>query len=61
MSSLGCGAQASGRAQGMAEALPGLLTALGWAGFGAQPPDKALVPGVRQHVALPLTASSLLM
>ena len=39
----------------MAEALPGLLTALGCAGFGAQPPDKALVPGVRQHVALPLT------
>jgi hypothetical protein len=39
----------------MAEALPGLLTALGSAGFGAQPPDKALVLGVRQHVALPLT------
>jgi hypothetical protein len=39
----------------MAEALPGLLTALGCAGFGAQLPDKALVPGVRQHVALPLT------
>jgi hypothetical protein len=39
----------------MAEALPGLLTALGCAGFGAHLPDKALLPGVRQHVALPLT------
>jgi len=55
LSCLGCRAQASGCAQGAAEALPGLLTELGCSGFGVQPPGKALVPGVRQHVALPLS------
>ena len=60
LSRLGCRAQASGCAQGTAEALPGLLAELGSSGFGVQPPSKALVPGVCQHVALPLSGRSLL-
>jgi hypothetical protein len=55
VSYLGYRAQTSGWAQGMAQALPGLLTVPGCSGFGVQPPDGVQPLGVRQHVALPLT------
>ena len=51
----------------MAQALPGLLTVPGCYGFGVQPPRGVQPPGgvqplgVREHVALPLTESSLRM
>jgi hypothetical protein len=54
LSHLGCRAQTSGYAQGVAEALPGLLKRLGCSGFGVQLPRQALAPGLRQHFALPL-------
>jgi hypothetical protein len=55
VSCLGCHAQTSGCAQGMAQALPGLLTVPGCSGFGVQQPGGVQPLGVRQQVALPLT------
>ena len=61
LSYLGCRAQASGCAQGTAEALPRLVTVLGCSGFGMQLPGGLQLPGgalplgVGQHVALPFT------
>jgi hypothetical protein len=55
LSHLGCRAQTSGCAQDTAEALPGLLTVLGYSGSGVKRPGQALAPGLCQHFALPLT------
>jgi hypothetical protein len=55
LSHLGCRAQTSGCAQDTVEALPRLLTVLCCSGFGVKSPGQVLAPGLRQHLALPLT------